>query len=200
MNTISNSWNGSSWDTTGRQLFTYDINNNRTNTLSQGWNNSIWINSSQSLYTYDASNNQTSYTHQTWVGNVWKNQYWYQFTFDADNNMLSEIWQQWYVNNWINIDSLRYYYGSVAGIIGVDKTSKIILSPNPATTQFSVSSRHGIIKEIEIYDVLGQKVFSEQLSTDNYQLTVDVSKWNSGMYFVKVRGEKIEAVVKLVKE
>ena len=84
---------------------------------------------------------------------------------------------------------------NITGTVGVEeinRNNRLIVYPNPATNQLAVSSRQWAIKEIEIYDVLGQKIYVEQLTTDNYQLTVDVSRWNAGIYFLKVRGEKLE--------
>ena len=52
------------------------------------------------------------------------------------------------------------------------------------------------IKEVEIYDMMGQKVFQSQYSPvpylsgiPNTQISIDVSKWNSGIYFVSVTDE-----------
>ncbi|HLG36310.1 MAG TPA: T9SS type A sorting domain-containing protein, partial [Bacteroidia bacterium] len=83
------------------------------------------------------------------------------------------------------------------------------LSPNPATTEIRIENKTKI-ESIEIYDVLGircqllvvsgQSSVAQQLSTDTYPLTVDVSKLSPGIYFVKVKTEKGESAAKFVKQ
>jgi len=93
-----------------------------------------------------------------------------------------------------------------------------LISPNPATNEITIhAAASGSIELVEIYDVLGirrqllvvssQSSLAQQLSTDNYPLTVDVSKLSPGIYFVrvsvpsgKVKGEKEERVGKFVKQ
>jgi hypothetical protein len=45
----------------------------------------------------------------------------------------------------------------------------IYISPNPAFNELTVSSGQEAVKEIEIYSVLGEKVFSQQQTTNNKQ-------------------------------
>lgn len=65
----------------------------------------------------------------------------------------------------------------------------ILIFPNPAVNEFRISSQgFGIgfrISNIEVYDVLGEKIFSQQQTTNDKQQTINVSSWSRGMYFVK---------------
>jgi hypothetical protein len=73
--------------------------------------------------------------------------------------------------------------------------------PNPATNEIRIENANSIIESIEIYNVLGKRIYSEQLQTSDLKpQTVNVSTWNAGMYFVKLRGEKEERVGKFVKQ
>jgi len=77
----------------------------------------------------------------------------------------------------------------------------ISLSPNPATNEITIHSGTFNVQRIEIINVLGERVYDQQLSTLNFELqTVDVSQLPSGIYFVKVKGEAGERVAKFVKE
>jgi hypothetical protein len=74
---------------------------------------------------------------------------------------------------------------------------ELILYPNPAENRLSVSGKRlSLISEIETYDVMGKRVLSsedynqlsaklQQLSTNNYHLTIDISSLSSGMYLIK---------------
>jgi hypothetical protein len=67
----------------------------------------------------------------------------------------------------------------------------VLVFPNPATSQLQISIKHFAINSIEIYDVLGQKVFSQQQATtpkiigNNHQISIDVSELNAGIYFLQ---------------
>ncbi|HLG35036.1 MAG TPA: T9SS type A sorting domain-containing protein [Bacteroidia bacterium] len=76
--------------------------------------------------------------------------------------------------------------------------------PNPATNQLTISipihREQFAIKEIEIYDVLGEKVFKSQILNPDSQISVDVSSLAPGIYFVRVRTEKGSVAKKLIKQ
>jgi hypothetical protein len=59
------------------------------------------------------------------------------------------------------------------------------LSPNPSKTHFTINlpafSENNTVK---VYDVLGKQVFNGKLNS--LSTTVDVSKWNNGIYLVRV--------------
>jgi len=79
--------------------------------------------------------------------------------------------------------------------------SAVSLFPNPATNQLTISSRQWAIKEIEIYDVVGEKQIALPLNPlKGTSATIDVSGLAAGIYFVRARGEKMNAVVKFVKQ
>jgi len=63
-------------------------------------------------------------------------------------------------------------------------TSRLHLFPNPATTHFYVESS-GIIQTIEIFDVSGRKVRSEN-SLNRYSVRIDSRSLKKGIYFVRV--------------
>ena len=68
----------------------------------------------------------------------------------------------------------------------------VALYPNPATNSFTV---HGNIKEVSVYDILGQCVHVD------YDNVVNVSSWPEGLYFVRiVDGNDAVTTVKLLKQ
>jgi hypothetical protein len=83
-----------------------------------------------------------------------------------------------------------------------NSVKNIFLSPNPATNQLTVSSTQGAIEEIEIYNLLGERVLSLPLNTlKGTSASIDVSELNPGIYFVTVtatNGNKVtRKVVKM---
>ncbi len=95
-----------------------------------------------------------------------------------------------------NNASTAYYYVDDVSVercnVGVDEIAEetINISPNPATNQFTVENSQLRINVIHIYSVLGEEVFSQQLTTNNQQLSIDISMWKAGIYFVEVETKK----------
>lgn len=78
------------------------------------------------------------------------------------------------------------------------KLNLINIIPNPASNQFTISNLQFPISEIDICNVLGEKVLS--IAKSQKQISVDISNIPPGIYFIKVRGEKGESVAKFVKQ
>ena len=90
---------------------------------------------------------------------------------------------------------------NVCGITTATGTQKIMdekikVFPNPATTELQITNYESAIKEIYIYNTLGQCLFSQQQTTNNQQLTLDISNFAKGIYFVKINNQ----VVKFAKD
>ena len=70
---------------------------------------------------------------------------------------------------------------------GINEISQngISMYPNPTSGQLIIDNGQLTIKNVEIYDIVGQKV-NYQLSTVNYQLSIDISHLPKGIYNVKV--------------
>jgi len=58
--------------------------------------------------------------------------------------------------------------------------SEVVLYPNPASSSFTVE---GSVKEISVYDVLGQRIYQ------GFEPVVDVASWPEGVYFVRIVDE-----------
>ena len=87
-------------------------------------------------------------------------------------------------------------------IIGVEENQVGSLSayPNPATNEIRIESSEFKIQSVEIYNVLGEKVFQSQISNLKSQISLDISKLNSGIYFVSVGTNEGKVVRKLIKQ
>jgi hypothetical protein len=73
--------------------------------------------------------------------------------------------------------------------------------PNPATNELVVwSSEFGDGAQLAIYNVLGEKVYEERLTSDLGPRTISVADFPSGIYFVRVKTEKGITTAKFVKE
>lgn len=73
------------------------------------------------------------------------------------------------------------------------------ISPNPATTKLNIK-----LKSIEanthltIIDVLGKKVLSKEIA--ELETTIDVSRWNAGVYLVRISNDQETQTKRFVKQ
>jgi hypothetical protein len=81
---------------------------------------------------------------------------------------------------------------------GIEKDEKETMSifPNPAATELRIKNAELRIEKVEIYNAFGEKVFSKS-ATGTKQVTIDVSGFSRGVYFVHLLNGK-EQIVKKV--
>lgn len=98
--------------------------------------------------------------------------------------------------------------GSITGIVPLAATaSDIIIFPNPVKRELTIEipkaaagSQQEAAGNIEIYNLIGERVYSS-LVTDNHSLiTVNIAYFPSGVYFLQVKTESRVEVRKFVKE
>ncbi|MDB4166984.1 T9SS type A sorting domain-containing protein [Polaribacter sp.] len=74
----------------------------------------------------------------------------------------------------------------------------ITISPNPIVENLFINTTISNLSRIDIYNVLGVKVFSEEIITNN---AVNISNLKTGVYFVKINSsnEKLYFMKKIIK-
>jgi len=72
--------------------------------------------------------------------------------------------------------------------------------PNPAKDELRIMSDESGIKKIEVCDVLNNVMLAESAEAKEKSITINVSNFASGTYFIKVFSNKGIAVKKFVKE
>lgn len=87
-------------------------------------------------------------------------------------------------------------------LLGVEDYNKIqfTMSPNPATSDLKVTLPGNLnTATLEIYDVVGRQIFSENIKNEQFSL-IDVSSWNSGVYLVKVSNNNSSNTKRFIKQ
>lgn len=86
----------------------------------------------------------------------------------------------------------RYLSGPLIGIDEIKSETYISINPNPNNGVFiletSPSFHLGAVSIIEIYNILGKRIFSGQLYDDKNE--IDLSKEKKGLYFYHIQNEK----------
>jgi hypothetical protein len=83
---------------------------------------------------------------------------------------------------------------SVLGSSDTDLNSLQVF-PNPTNGQLTITANNNI-KEVEVYNVLGAKVYSQRVNAT--QATIDISSLNSGVYMFRITNSEGNSVVKKV--
>lgn len=99
---------------------------------------------------------------------------------------------------------LTAYFDNIAisgNGVGINESdafaSSVHVYPNPANGTIFVDSQEAI-SALEIYNIQGEKVYSELSSTQLIQQKIDLSACPSGIYFVKISIDKKAYVKKIV--
>ena len=104
-------------------------------------------------------------------------------------------------NNPADSASALVVYADASSTVSLDEINsdevKLNAFPNPATNNLTINySVNGDFNRanVEMYDVLGQKLISEDLTTSNGQVKLNVSNLNAGVYFysIRVNGQAIK--------
>jgi len=98
----------------------------------------------------------------------------------------------------------RYKFGSV-GIKSNETTNEMIISitPNPNNGQISISLSEttNFINKLEIFDLMGNCVFRNEINTNNAaKIKINISELTSGSYFLKVEAGNNIISKKFIKE
>ena len=197
---LRQNWNGSAWVNSSQSTYTYDANNNLLCELGQSWNDSAWENSWQYTYTYDANNNQTCVLGQDWNGSAWENSIQYTYTYDANSFMMTDTWKVWNEDGTkvIGGDSNYYYFHTFLGINDfIKKEDGIQIYPNPTSGKFTINS-NGLIYSIEIYNTIGELIYSVNKLNGQKAKEIDISDQLRGIYFIKIYLESKNCTKKIV--
>ncbi|MEO8088400.1 MAG: T9SS type A sorting domain-containing protein, partial [Bacteroidota bacterium] len=69
--------------------------------------------------------------------------------------------------------------------------SSLIIAPNPTTSELTIKNKNLLINTLELYDLLGEKVFTRNYPANNNEITIDIRDLTSGIYIIQATsGEK----------
>jgi hypothetical protein len=118
----------------------------------------------------------------------------YELTdFGKISNTTSKKWQSG-ASNWENLQRSTYYYSKDGVMMSewMEITKDMELFPNPAVESLTIRSLPK--GTLTILDALGKMVLQTENSDDEMQL--DVSKWEMGVYSVRINGNEVQQFVK----
>jgi len=100
-------------------------------------------------------------------------------------------------NGCSNTDTLKMTVNACTGINEIENNNDIIVYPNPANFTLNIHlSSYTTNETIYITNVLGREVYAQTFYQSNN--TIDVSNWNSGVYFYQIKNYKETIIGKFV--
>ena len=75
---------------------------------------------------------------------------------------------------------------------------QIKLYPNPSKGEFIIEIQDKMVHAIEVSDLSGRRLYSTSSNQD--KISVDLSSFANGVYYVKVSSDKQQEVIKIVKQ
>lgn len=80
-----------------------------------------------------------------------------------------------------------------------DLHNQISVFPNPASSIVNISSYLQTAYDIEIYNAVGQMLYSEQ-NVNSQSMKLDISNFSSGLFFIKITSQNNQFMYKLLKQ
>ncbi len=90
----------------------------------------------------------------------------------------------------------------ITGIMTVTEANSFIIYPNPFRDYISIdgATLNDEIMSIDIYDLLGRKVFSQPFQNTGGKNVIDLSALSNGMYCIKINADKADYRKRLIKQ
>ena len=77
---------------------------------------------------------------------------------------------------------------NLSGVTNMNISSKMRVYPNPSNNRIYILGANG---DLSIHNLIGQEVFSDYV---NNTISVDISNWNAGVYFVKINNKTVKII------
>lgn len=200
---VNSTWDdvNSIWVNNSRVTFVYDSSNLVDFKISEDWENNQWINDNIEAFTYDGNDFLIASLSSDWNTTTLA----YEetdrefYTNNAQGYPIEVIDQTNVFGNWLNTTRDRRTYPNCA-TLNVDDAlaEEFAIYPNPVLNQLTIKSPSVIKGSIEIIDINGKLVYTQNLSSN---LTmIDVTMLHSGVYVLKVSNDNTITMERIIKQ
>jgi hypothetical protein len=91
-------------------------------------------------------------------------------------------------------------YQVITGLQLINNVEDVKVYPNPASEEIKVISNQSTVISVEVYNLLGEKIYSTPITDDHSPITINIADIPCGVYVVEARTDKGIEVKKFVKE
>ncbi|MCD4678999.1 MAG: T9SS type A sorting domain-containing protein [Bacteroidales bacterium] len=195
---IRSIWIGSAWEYDEKHEYTYHQYGYLLEEIYSTWNGA-WEYFDRTTRTYSGVMDLLEVLFEHWNGTAWENDYRNTLTYPGGGNCFTQviISEDWTGSAWLNDEKCIQIYCDLT--IGIDEigamSRELSIYPNPAENEISIYCKNAItIKEINIYDQIGQMVLHEKQISNK----IDVSMLRPGMYIIELVFKKLKIREKLI--
>jgi hypothetical protein len=196
----SSEWNGTVWVDADKTIYTYDANNRMIIEDGQTWDGTNWVSEYKNEYTYDANGNTATSIESYLNNDVFTAQPIETITFDTtqlmsnfshpfrDKTGLDIIFPSYvFVNKVLGKSSSNskttYNYGETTASTNAFSLVDFAVYPNPTKAFLTIDDSKFVIKNVEVFNLLGKKILT---STKNQ---LNIENLVNGVYLLKVQSE-----------
>jgi len=157
------------------------------------WTTAMELNSSR--FVIEHSMNASTFNELGMVSAAGNSAQEHNYTF---TNKTPTLGNNFYRLKMVDIDQ-KFKYSNVILLKLLRDNTSIVVYPNPAASLINIEMngmQAGAKMQVEIVDASGKLIKSEAYIYDNQKFTVDVSSYANGMYFLKIKGNTINELVK----
>lgn len=120
-------------------------------------------------------------------------------TYDKNNNIINDPWPTPFPSSGFDLDAVGVINQAAVGIKEFEQNTSFKVYPNPFNSKFRIqNSELDGLTIAKVLNILGNELFSFELQSENTE--IDLSRLNSGIYFLTIESEKGTSIAKLVKE
>jgi hypothetical protein len=129
----------------------------------------------------------------------WSNSSFNNFIVDAPNTTTSYTVTGSFANGCSDTKVITQSVSTCANILGSSIKDLELIYPNPVNDKLHIKlSSFALNSSAEIYSALGQLLFIKKFETES--MSIDLTKYVSGIYYVKIKKENAEEYFKIIKE
>jgi hypothetical protein len=108
-------------------------------------------------------------------------------------------WDSLPVNTWTNL-GMHTSTCAASGILENGKNNSTVTAfPNPSNGMFTLTSASAI-KSVDVYNTLGELIFTKRFSASEIEQQLDLSSQSSGIYFMQVElanGQRVDSKISI---
>ncbi len=86
--------------------------------------------------------------------------------------------------------------------VGIENTmdDEVSIFPNPVTDIVSIRTGHRIYTKLSVFNYLGEKISERYIDASEHEINLNLKSLSSGVYLLRLEGERAMKTVKIVKE
>lgn len=120
-------------------------------------------------------------------------------TYDKNNTIINDPWPTPFPSSGFDLDAVGVIHQGAVGIKEHEQGFGTMIYPNPSSGKFYIRTSESKQKQaVKLLNGLGEKVYEGFLETN--ETLIDLSDFNSGIYFISIVTEKGIYTSKFIKE